>query len=279
MTGSRVIMIVLGLLIAAPFIALNIWGLQMTQWVNAVTAQNEAAINGDTDEIAIPAMPTNPLSWIRDRVEVRDTFSTDTITARRFVTIVEIVTFEDLLTPGEDMPDEALHKLYATARAPARLFTYCAEILATIGNTCDVIYTDVRLNRAGKYELSGRLGFVPRAEFGDPSNVDNGEIVNGRVTLPYEGDIAPANDAVTRQSVLQEAQAICDKLRAELGNCVLSRVTLDVRELWITDLEALPAGTNPQRIEASVGFAVYADKTVLNDRGLREMLENMVNPS
>ena len=279
MTGLRVIMIVLGLLIAAPFIALNIWGLQMTQWVNEVTAQNEAMVNGDSDEVVMPPMPTTPLSWIRDRAEVRDTFSTDAITARRFVSVAEIVTFDDLLAPGENVPDQELHKLYATARAPARLFTYCAEILATVGTACDVIHTDVRLNRAGKYELSGRLGFVPRADFGDPSNVANGEIVNARVSLPYEGNIAPANDAETRQAILQEAQAICDTLRAELGNCVLSRVALDVSELWITDLEALPAGTNPQRIEASAEFAVYADKTVLNRRGFQEMLDKMVNPS
>jgi hypothetical protein len=122
------------------------------------------------------------------------------------------------------------------------------------------------------------LGYVPRAVFGDPSGVENGEIVTAHVQLPYEGNIGPANDAATRQSVLQEAQAICDKLRADLGNCVLSSVELDVRELWITDLEALPAGTNPQRVNASAGFTVYADKTVMNRHGLREMLDKMVNP-
>ncbi|WP_108815470.1 hypothetical protein [Loktanella sp. Alg231-35] len=279
MTGLRVIMFVVGLLIATPFIALNVWGLQMTLWVDEVTAQNEAVLNGNAEDVIIPPMPETPPSWIRGRAEVRDTFSTEAINARRLINIEEIVAFEDLLTTDEDMPDEELHALYATARAPARLMAYCTDVLATVGTTCDIVYSSVRLNRTGKYELTGRLGFVPRAEFGDPSAVQNGEIVTARVPLPYEGNVGPANDATTRQAILLQAQALCDTLRAQLGNCVLANVTLDVRELWITDLEALPAGTNPQRLEATVGFAVYADETALNRRSFQDMLDQMVNPS
>ena len=82
--------------------------------------------------------------------------------------------------------------------------------------------------------------------------------------LPYEGDLRPPNDAETRARYLMAAQALCDRLRERYGTCVLRRVDFNMRELWITDLEALPPGTNPERIEAFVSLTVFADRSTLD---------------
>lgn len=279
MSGLRIIIIVVGLVILSPIIALNVWGINMSVWVSETVAQNEAVLNGDTDIPEVRDMPASPLDWLRDRVDLRDTFATGTITNERFVTVAEIVAIEDLLAPGEAMPIEEFVPLYAAARAPARLSPYCADVIESVGVACNLLHSDVRQTRSGKLELIGRLGYIPESSMGDPSSVPNGELIRASVKLPYEGTLRPANDAPTRRALMMQAQSVCDQLRDRFGNCVLGRVQMDVQELWITDLEALPAGTNPERLETRADFLVYADKTVMDSLALRDIVESMVNPS
>jgi hypothetical protein len=279
MIGLRIAVIVVGLVLMSPIIALNVWGINMSMWVGEMTAANEAAIKGEGDLSDVRAMPSNPLSWLLNRVDLRDTFTTDEITNDRYIIFQKVITAQELLADGEAMPDEEFIPLYAAARAPAQLMPYCADVLETVGNACDVIHTTSRENREGKLLLVGRLAFTPVAPLGDPSTIEDGKLRNTTVTLPYEGDLRPANDAASRKALLQQAQSICDELRTQLGNCVLTRVNFTIRELWITDLEALPAGTNPQRLETSAQFTVFLDETKIGARGFRDMVTAMVNPS
>ena len=169
--------------------------------------------------------------------------------------------------------------LYAAVRAPARLAAYCADTLEAIASTCEVIHSDVRNTGDGNLELMGRLGFVPTSDLGDPATVENGKLFNTQVTLPYEGKFPPENEATNRIQMLTQAQEICDQLRVEFGNCVLTRVRFDVTELWITDLEILPADANPERVAATARFSVYADETVLDLQGFNDRVTELVNPS
>ena len=279
MIAVRIGIVIMGLIFAAPFIALNVWGMNMSMWANEMFGQTQAIIDGDDVIPQVREMPANPLLWLRARVDLRDTFAADRLTNERVVIIEEVVTPEELLNAGEAMPDEAFIELYAAARAPARLIPYCADILATIGSTCDVIYVETRETRDGKLELSGKLAYVPTVALGDPSTVENGKLISTRISLPYEGQIRPANDVERRQELINQAQGICDVIREQLGNCVMTQLHLDVVELWITDLEALPAGTNPQRLGATARFAVYADETKVDRTALHDLVAGIVNPS
>lgn len=279
MTGLRIAIIVVGLVVISPIIALNVWGMNMSLWANEVTAQNDAELSGEMPLPEVRPMPTSPLTWFKGRIDLRDTFSTDTLTNERYIVFEEVIEPEELLTTAEAMPNEDFVDLYAAARAPGRFIRYCEDVLQSIGHKCDVIHTDTRRNRQGKLELLGRLAFIPVVDLGDPSTVENGQLISTQIMLPYDGDLAPANDAKTRVDLIRQAQAVCDDLRDQLGNCVLSRVAFDVSELWITDLERLPAGTNPERLETMARFTVFADETKMNRGTFRDMVAAIVNPS
>ena len=271
MTGFRIVIVVAALLIASPLVLTKVWGVNLNFWVTQVTDKN--------DETVLRDGPQSPLAWLGNRVDVRNTFTTDAITSKRYVTITELIEMDDLLADQEPMPDLGLVPLYAAARAPARIVRYCAEVLQTIGTSCDVIYTETRQQPDGRQALTGRLAYLPAYSMGDLSSVENGAMISASLSFPYEGLLRPANGAAPRTAMMLQAQSMCDTLRQELGNCVLTRLRFDLSELWIKDLEVQPAGTNAQRIAATAEFTVYADETVLGPRGLQTKVSALINPS
>ena len=94
---------------------------------------------------------------------------------------------------------------------------------------------------------------------------------------PYNGDLRPENAAATRISYVQQAQDACDALHSRFGNCALARIDFNIYELWLTDLEILPEGTEPQRLEATARFTVYADSTEWNDENFEALVADIVN--
>lgn len=274
MRRSRTSFVLFLLILALPVIALNFGGPKVTDWLAERTARFVPQTPVTTE---VEPAPQDPFQWLNDRPALRDVFIPDELTQARLVTVKKIVSAEELLESGEDMPSEALLELYAAARAPAQLMSYCTEIIATIGQSCDVVHTQSRRDRMGNWVLDGQLAYLPAAPLGDPSTVENGQLLSTRALLPYSGDLAPANEAASREAMLIQAQEVCDQLRARLGNCVLSGVTFDLNELWITDLEVLPADTNPERVEATAEFSVYADQTALDETGFAELVATLIN--
>lgn len=278
MSGGKISFVIFLLILGLPVAGLNFLGTDITNWTSAITERTGAIAPKEAKKEPVPEAPLDDLAWMDAVAGLRESFSTDEITPERYVAVHEILTTEELLNPGEAQPDNALLDLYAAARAPARLAPYCADILETVGLVCDVIHTETLQNRQGKWELLGQLAFVPAAELGDPSTVENGQLLSARAVLPHSGDLLPANDAATRTQMLSQAQGFCDQLRAQFGNCVLSRVDFDIEELWITDLEALPAGTNPQRLETTAHFTVFADPALLDATSFSDAVATLVNP-
>lgn len=279
MNPLRIGMLVVGLVIAAPFVAMTIWGFETNFGYDTVTDKYRESVGRDAVVEDMSDEPEAEMELLAGRLDVHETFTPDEITDERFIIVEQVIDAEALLNTGEVMPSQEFTALYAAARAPARLHPYCADILATIGSTCDLVHTDVRENRDGKLELIGHLAYAPAVALGDPTTVENGDLISTRISLPYEGQWRPANEAQTRQDLITQAQGICDSIREQLGNCVLTQLHLDVSELWITDLEALPAGTNPQRLEAFARFTVFADETRWGQQELYDLVSGLVNPS
>ncbi|MFO8126786.1 hypothetical protein [Yoonia sp.] len=277
MKRGRISFLIFLLILALPVVALNFGGFNVGGWISERTDQfmPQTAVPAAEAEAA----PEDPFQWLNDRPDLRDTFIPNEMTQARYVTVEKVLSAEELLNDGEQAPEDAFLGLYAAARAPAQLIAYCAEVIATIGTTCDLTHTQTRENREGKWVMNGRLSFIPSSDLGDPSLVENGQLLSARAVLPQEGDLRPPNNAETRAAMLSQAQTLCDRLRDEFGNCVLTRVSLDVHELWITDLEVLPAGTNPQRLEATAEFTVYVDPMQVDATGFADLVAEIVNPA
>lgn len=270
MTRGRISFFVFLLILALPVLALNFGNLNINGLLSQGTGQFTTASTEVPEAPTAPA-PVDPYQWLTDRPALRDTFIPVELTDARVVTVEKIVSTQDLLNVGEDAPADSLLELYAAARAPAQMAPYCAEVVATIGQSCDVTRTLVRQNRDGDWVMDGRLAFLPAAELGDPSIIKNGQFFTTKITLPFEGELRPANDAQTRTALLTQAQEVCDGLRERLGSCVLTNVDFGLEVLWITDLEVLPAGTNPERIDANAAFAIYADETVWDQTAIDDL--------
>jgi len=270
MTRGRISFFVFLLILVLPVLALNFGNLNINSLLTQGTAQFTTPAAQEPEAAAAPT-PVDPYQWLTDRPALRDTFIPVALTNARVITVDKIVSTEALLNEGEDAPAEELLELYAAARAPAQMAPFCAEIVATIGQSCDVTQTLVRQNRDGDWVMDATLAFLPAAELGDPSVVENGQLFTAKMTLPYEGDLRPANDPQTRAALLAQAQEICDGLRQRLGTCVLTNVDFALEVLWITDLEVQPAGTNPERIDAKAAFAIYADQTVWDQSAIDDL--------
>ncbi|WP_341366657.1 hypothetical protein [Yoonia sp. BS5-3] len=260
----RIFTVFFGLLIAAPTVILNAHGYDIAFWLRDDTTTAAAA-----PEIVPPI----------DRPELRALFSADDLNQTRYVEVTEIIPPDALLQPQETTPDPALLPLYAAARAPARLIPYCDEVVRSIGTLCDVLHTHTHETREGKLALTGQLAFLPDFDMGSPFDMEDGAITEVSVALPHSGDLLPPNEADTRVAGMQQAAAICAALKDAYGNCVLTGVMFKVEELWITDLEALPAGTNPQRLAVEARFAVFAAPGALDEDRLQQHIQTLRDPA
>ncbi|MEM8536783.1 MAG: hypothetical protein AAGF56_02865 [Pseudomonadota bacterium] len=235
---------------------------------------NKTAVGLSTD----PASASDIELIFRPNPVLRDAFTVDRITADRTVSAQVILDRDDLTSAAEGRVDFDLIPLYAAARAPAILSPLCDDMVADFASACALRDAQVTTNRNGDLLFTGEFGFVPTASLGAITPVENGQLFRTRIDLPYEGTLAPSNDADGRKAVYAQAQNYCDRLREQIGNCVVSQIAFTVSELWITDLETLPPGTNPQRVETEVEFTVFADPATLSQERFAEIVADLVNP-
>lgn len=273
----RIVIAIVVLCVAAPLIAVNVWGVQMTFWAIEQTRQNDAYLADGTPP-SPTALPANPLQFLRNRGELQDTFGTATLTDRRIVQVTTIIAAEDMLAPGEVLPEPTRLPLYAAARAPARMIRYCQEVVTTFATACDVVRTSTDVLDDGRIEITADLTYIPAAYLGDPAQISNGAFFT-TVARFYDMPDAdkPVFDAEARLAAMQQAQDLCDTLRESFGPCVVGRLQLATAELWITDLERLPAGTARQRLSATAVVKVYANQDETTDDALRDMVAALVN--
>jgi hypothetical protein len=222
-------------------------------------------------------LPRDPLQYLRDRAALRDMFSTETLTPGRTVTVTENVAIADILATDEALPDRSRIPLYAAARAPMWMARHCEEVIADFGLACDVTATSVRPLDDDRIELSATLAYIPAAALGDPRDAGNAAFFTADVMLIDTARLLPPFDADNRSAAMRKAQAICDRLREEFGNCVVTDLQLLTEELWITDLERLPPGTNSQRLTASAKVTVYADQTWTDETQLHDIVQELAS--
>lgn len=205
-----------GLILLVWFVPAMIWGVQVTDAMNRFQ-------NGETDALAGIMDGPAPLAWWRNRTELKETFDPVELNRRRSVSMQIEVPFERILAPGETMPDEALRDLYVMARAPATLHPICAELLETLASRCDIGSSSGRASREGTMaRMDATFFYAPGYEMGDPSSVQRGDVFWGQARLTDGGRVEQSPEG--RAEAISRALSVCDAIREEFGNCVISAI-------------------------------------------------------
>jgi hypothetical protein len=194
-------------------------------------------------------------NWWKHHAKMNDIFNTNVLNKSRAVSVEMVMPFEDLLTAGEAIPEDAFKPVFVTARTPAHLITLCPELLSTIAKKCDVAKFDARIAKDGQARLSGSLQFVPADHPGGLPASENAEFINIPATLEMQQDIPFTAD--TRENALRVAGLLCRALRNGVGNCVVSRVTLE-------PLTRRSGNDIVTTLNAKAVFTVFADPEKAN---------------
>lgn len=241
-----------------------VWEIPATRWGYEMTQlQEKARKDGVQPEYGNLTDGPAPVRWWKNRTKLNDTFNTSYLSDERGVSVSMVMPFEELLIQGENAPEDVFREVYAAARAPAQLMALCPEVLETIAVTCDVQRTSARVDRDGFAHLAGTLRFIPNGALGDLPDIDTAKLIPVRVRQPEDRDVTFT--AETRIAVLQETARTCALLRAQIGNCVTTQITLKAEMQRDTTL--LP------RLRSYAVFTVYADPATLDEDAISAALD------
>ncbi|MDJ0992226.1 MAG: hypothetical protein QNI90_01505 [Dinoroseobacter sp.] len=234
------------------YVPAMIWGYQVTK----EAMDPEAGLSADL--VGGPA----PLQWMKKNGAMHAYFSPDELTDRREVSFELELELAEVLAPGEAAPAPDLQDLYVKARAPAFLIGYCEEILGPLATKCDVADSDGWVSREGRARINGSLAYIPAYNIGNIGEVENGEIMSASARIFTGSDMVSAS-AESRQVAIMRALELCEQVRAKLGNCVISDLSITQTRQRHMKEEV------PTRISSYARVAVYADKTVYRTESLK----------
>lgn len=261
----KIALLLLGIVVMSPIIALNVWGIKMSLWANDVQEANRAMINGEPN-VEMPEVPFGAvfsfLEGVEDRAEIERAFSLNELNNTRIVNIRNILSIEDVLQPDEAPPAPEFALLYVSARAPQYAQKLCEEVFASLGRRCQVLKASVPLVRNGRYYVSARLAYLPDYDMGEPAPAENAELLEIRVSAPfmYPAIRINVNTPENRVLYLNSAKAVCERVRAQFGNCIVGKAILTGFELSGSELSQLGDTPADSKFDAEFWFRVYAPK-------------------
>jgi len=272
----RISLILLGIIIFTPIIALKFLGFSIADmkglagFVDESLQASRAAARGEAyTPVALPdslkdkireALIPVILEGLGDTVEQKVSSAT-TLNDTRVVQYQVNIGIEDVLLQAEAPPGPELAELYMIARAPHYMVRFCDEVLVSLGTQCRVIRTAVSPTRDGRYHVLADLAYMPDYPFAlpeaalDPLNGDvmafsplagalgvkddNAKLFRIHVTPPAMAANGSAleNSAVVRLAYLDFAKSVCEVMRATYESCVVGRVDLSTRASPDTTLE------------------------------------------
>ncbi|MBT8409252.1 MAG: hypothetical protein KJN93_06480 [Alphaproteobacteria bacterium] len=223
-----VVPIVGAVVIGVPVVLLNLS-------VLGKQAEVETLITGETAVPTVLAEVGQELNKairnVSEEQKIKETFNKEEHNFSRLILIDQWFDIADVLKEGEPAPDESLHLLYATARAPQLLMRECPLMLETLARSCVTANADVAELSDGGFAVSGAMSYIPAEDLGEIS-------LKGRVTkyeqelrIPEKGAtrIEPADLEQAKRDVYESALAACDRIREKHGNCVIERIFVSYR--------------------------------------------------
>lgn len=182
----------------------------------------------------------------------------------RRVGFTQLVALEDLLKPGEAMPPEDQQLLYAMLRAPQVLERHCAETLSEIAAKCRVFTSRTQATDSGAYSVDVTLGYVPNYSLGALEKKSGWAFKSAFLPSPAA---EPYDTPEKRKAYLRSLMKLCDLLRAERGNCVISTAG------FYTDRPATFSGG--ATAFAAGWVSVYAPDNPYEEQQLKELAEKL----
>lgn len=251
-----------------PMLAIAIWYGPATIWGAQITLAHRPGAEVSADKMDDLAKGPGIVAIFRGRSEMKSLFGEQFSTSRK-VSYSARMPFDDILLPGEAMPDPVYFDAYAEARAGMMLSPNCEELLATIARDCETFSSKGRhLASSGPVNalaLYADISYIPSYDLGDPSSVKNGRFREAIIGFLFKDS---ANPAWTRRAVLGRALDICIKLRQNYGNCVIERISF--KEGKTRD----PLSQPNRYIRSSIVFSVYADDTKVGRDHIEDMAKS-----
>jgi hypothetical protein len=138
------------------------------------------------------------------------------------------VHLEDLLAEGEAMPPENRQRLYVMLRIPRAMEYHCQETLIEIAAKCRVLISSVHKEAEDAYAVDVDFGYVPNYSIGVLEKRDSIEWGFVSAFLPDLTSDAVLDTPEKRKAFLRRLAKVCDTLRDEIGNCVVSTVGFEL---------------------------------------------------
>lgn len=235
------------------------------KWGADIASVQQRQAAGETVEMGDLMKGPAPVRWWRDHKKLNDTFNATYLSEASQGHFVIILPFEDMLNPGEAMPDDVYKDVYVAARGPSHLIKLCTELLNTIAVKCDLSKPQGKIGRDGLAQVSGLLRYVPQDDPGILPETKEAEYMNlhfslsGREEMPYTSEM--------RERAFTLAQSLCDALRLQAGNCVITRV--DMKPQFRRGAEGVAV------LEADARLTVFADPAQVDKKALDASLEQM----
>jgi len=149
----------------------------------------------------------------------------------------------DLLQDGEAMPPQDLRLTYAMMRAPNAMMSYCADTVIEIASKCGVHKTEVRELQDDNYQIRTTFAYIPNYQIGTVERRNNGSFLSA--FLPDTFSDSTHQTPEERRAFLATMKDVCERLRAEFGNCIVGVSGFDLNRparYSSTDVQAHAAG-------------------------------------
>ena len=278
MTNRTYILAFFGLFVFLPVIAINVWNFSLSPWVNQVSHYNAILRNQETTAALASAKSPPPSAGVATRTKLRNVFSQDKLNSNRSVSLLLYVDINEMLKEGEEQPQDVYLALYAEARAPQYMNQFCIEILATVGTKCIVATTSATVVSGGTLRISGELNYVPSYHLGLPEKQNGAKLMQAEVGVSIlNKGLLPINNSKNRAAYLNRAKSICEGLKAQYGNCVITNISLKTNMLSADQIKDLSDGTNAERLDAHIGLSVFAPETEESYAAFQERVRELAS--
>ena len=187
------------------------------------------------------------------------------LNSTRRVSFEVYLELDDLLADGEEMPSDELQSLYTSLRAQRYMQRYCEDTLSAISSKCGMFKTNVH-RVADRYQVRADFAYIPNYTIGPVDRTRGGGFMSAFLPDPnLENTYQTAEE---RQAFLGEILEVCDRIRAEFGNCLIGTAGFYLHK---------PARFSSSGVNANAAswVEIYALENPLEERKFQERAQEI----
>ena len=204
---------------------------------------------------------------IMNRNNVEKVVSLTDLNSERRVSFSDRITWEDMLAPGEAPPQEGLRRITAMLRAPKLMQAYCTNTLVEIASKCEIFRATVHDSGDDVFQVRADFAYIPNYAIGDVTRISSGEFITAHLPDQREGRTNATPQE--RRAFLVELKQVCDELRKEYDNCLITTAG------FYLDRPTRTSG-NGDATTAAGWVSVYANDNRFEEGNLLEKAEEIM---